>query len=86
MGGVYTGNLSSLKTPGIYYCDFSNVTGTIYQSGYGWVEVSTVSSDGSALQKVYRLGEGNVITQIIIRPFINSQWYGWRVLQTSAIS
>lgn len=86
MGGVYTGNLASLKTPGIYYCDFTNVTGSICQNGYGWVEVSTANSDGSALQKVYRLGENNVITQVIIRPFVNEQWYSWRVLQTSAIN
>lgn len=85
-GGTYSGSLNTLKTPGIYWCNFAEVTGSIYSSGYGWVEVSTVSSDGSALQRVYRLGEGNIITQIIIRPFVNNQWYGWRVLQMSEIS
>ena len=85
-GGTYSGSLNTLKTPGIYWCNFAEVTGSIYSNGYGWVEVSTVSSDGSALQKVYRLGEGNIITQIIVRPFVNSQWYSWRVLQTSNIS
>lgn len=85
-GGTYSGSLNTLKTPGIYWCNFAEVTGSIYSSGYGWVEVSTASSDGSALQRVYRLGEGNIITQIIIRPFVNNQWYGWRVLQMSETS
>ena len=83
-GGTYTGSLNSLKTPGIYWCNFAEVTGSIYSSGYGWVEVSTASTNGSAVQKVYRYKD-DVITQIIVRPFVNNQWYQWRVIQTEEI-
>ena len=88
--GDYTGSLTLLRTPGVYYCDFSKVTGSIYNSGYGWVviERANLATDGSCIQKVYRLNDAednNVITQIIIRPYVNKQWYPWRVIQTEEV-
>lgn len=88
--GDYTGSLTLLRTPGVYYCDFSKVTGSIYNSGYGWVviERANLATDGSCIQKVYRLNDAednNVITQIIIRPYVNKQWYPWRVIQTGEV-
>lgn len=86
MGGVFKGSVNNLIKPGWYYADFSKVTDTIWTSGYGWIEVIRVSNTGSAIQRIYKLGAGSVVSQMIIRPWINNAWGGYRAVTFSAIN
>ena len=85
-GGTYTGSINSLRSPGTYWCDFSQVTGAIYDSGYGWIEVIKAYRDSdSCLQKIYHVSSTG-IDVIAYRTYINNQWYPTRVLNTTGIS
>lgn len=85
-GGTYTGSINSLRSPGTYWCDFSQVTGAIYDSGYGWIEVIKAHSDSdSCLQKIYHVSSTG-IDVIAYRTYVNNQWYPTRVLNTTGIS
>ncbi|MCI9292995.1 MAG: hypothetical protein HFF02_06845 [Erysipelotrichaceae bacterium] len=83
--GGYTGSLNGLYTAGWYWCNFSNVTGSPYTSGYGWVEVirHLAVNSQACVQKIYRFSSG--ITEIAIRPYTNNQWWGWRKVATTTI-
>ena len=85
-GSNYTGSINSLKTPGIYWCDFTQVTGAIWDDGYGWVEVIKAFKTGeSCIQKIYRYTDSGV-TVIAYRCYTNNKWYPTRLLNTSPIS
>lgn len=85
-GGTYTGSINSLKSPGTYWCDFTQVAGAIYDSGYGWIEVIKAYRDSdSCLQKIYHVSSTG-IDVIAYRTYANSQWYPTRVLNTISIS
>lgn len=85
-GGTYTGSINSLRSPGTYWCDFSQVTGAIYDSGYGWIEVIKAYRDSdSCLQKIYHVSSTG-IDVIAYRTYVNNQWYPTRVLNTTGIS
>ncbi|MCI9293346.1 MAG: hypothetical protein HFF02_08645 [Erysipelotrichaceae bacterium] len=83
--GGYTGSLDDLHVTGYYWCNFSNVTGAPYTSGYGWVEVirHLAVNSQACVQKIYRFNLG--ITEVAIRPYTNNQWYEWRKIITAAI-
>lgn len=85
MRGVYVGSVNNLITPGWYYVDFSKATDTIWTSGYGWIEIIRVSSTGSAIQRIYKLGAGSVISQMIIRAWINNAWGGYQATTFNSI-
>ena len=85
-GGTYTGSINSLRSPGTYWCDFSQVTGAIYDSGYGWIEVIKAYRDSdSCLQKIYHMSSTG-IDVIAYRTYVNNQWHPTRVLNTTGIS
>lgn len=85
-GSNYTGSINSLRTPGIYWCDFSQVTGAIWDEGYGWVEVIKAFKTGeSCIQKIYRYADSGVVV-IAYRCYTNNKWYPTRLLNTSPIS
>lgn len=85
-GSNYTGSINSLKTPGVYWCDFTEVTEAIWDNGYGWVEVIKAFKTGeSCLQKIYRFTDLGM-SVIAYRFFANDKWYPTRILNTSAIS
>lgn len=85
-GSNYTGSINSLRTPGIYWCDFSQVTGAIWDEGYGWVEVIKAFKTGeSCIQKIYRYTDSGVAV-IAYRCYTNNKWYPTRLLNTSPIS
>lgn len=85
-GSNYTGSINSLKTPGIYWCDFTQVTGAIWDDGYGWVEVIKAFKTGEAcIQKIYRYTDSGVAV-IAYRCYTNNKWYPTRLLNTSPIS
>lgn len=85
-GSNYTGSINNLKIPGIYWCDFTQVTGAIWDDGYGWVEVIKAFKAGeSCLQKIYRYTDSGMAV-IAYRFYTNDKWYPTRLLNTSPIS
>ena len=83
MAGSYSGNIDNAKNAGCYWCKFSDISGSPYTSGFGWLEV-TQNSNTSFVQKIYRFNNG--ITQIAVRGYVNSKWYPWHTINTSVIS
>lgn len=83
MAGSYSGNIDNAKNAGCCWCKFSDISGSPYTSGFGWLEVMQ-SSNTSFVQKIYRFNNG--ITQITVRGYVNSKWYPWHTINTSVIS
>lgn len=85
-GSNYIGSINNLRDPGIYWCDFTQVTGAIWDDGYGWVEVIKAFKTGEAcIQKIYRYTDSGVAV-IAYRCYTNNKWYPTRLLNTSPIS
>lgn len=84
-GGSYKGAINDLTKAGVYWCDFSKITGAIYNNGFGWVEVIKASKNSdSCIQKLYRFDNNGIIV-IAYRCYTNSKWYPTRVLNTTSI-
>ena len=79
MRGTFTGNLNEEFTAGYWWCAFDNISNGPYTSGFGWLEVIR-SSPSTFIQKIYRHNNG--ISQIVIRSYVNNQWYPWKILKT----
>lgn len=85
--GTYEGSLDDLRDLGWYWCNFSNCTESPYSNGFGWIEIiKPVISSQSCLQKIYRFNANVGISEEMLRPYTNNQWYPWRKIVTVAIS
>jgi len=76
--GGYTGSMDNLKTEGWYWCNFSEVAGSPYTSGYAVVEVLRPTTGQTFIQREMRFNENVGVQETAIRIYTNSQWYAWR--------
>lgn len=73
--GTFTGNMNSLTTPGMYYCNFANVQNGPYSSEYGWF-LNLRATSASGVQLAFRYSNKGT-QEMAMRHFTNSQWYAW---------
>jgi len=76
--GGYTGSMDNLKTEGWYWCNFSEVAGSPYTSGYAVVEVLRPTTGQTFIQRAMRFNANVGVQETAIRIYTNSQWYAWR--------
>lgn len=82
---TYTGNIDELSgaDAGTYWINLSNVTGTLpAAAGYGIYEVVGFEPNTTCVHKFFMYSQTGV-TRVIIRMFVNNQWYPWREYKDS---
>lgn len=74
-GGTFSGDMNTLRSPGMYYCNFANVQNGPYSSGYGWF-LNLRSSSNPGVQLAFRYAITGT-QEMSMRHYANSQWYAW---------
>ena len=74
-GGRFTGDMNTLTTPGMYYCNFTYVQNGPYSNEYGWILNLRATSD-PGVQLVFRYDYTGT-REMAVRHYENSKWYAW---------
>ena len=73
--GRFTGDMNTLTTPGMYYCNFTNVQNGPYSNEYGWILNLRATSD-PGVQLAFRYDYTGT-REMAVRHYENSKWYAW---------
>lgn len=84
-GTLTASSLDDLSEYGVYWCNFSIVTGSPYTSGYGWLEIIKSSSYNICIQRITRFSTEGA-HQMAVRYYQNDKWYPWRTVNLNVIS
>lgn len=73
--GRFTGDMNTLTTPGMYYCNFTYVQNGPYSNEYGWILNLRATSD-PGVQLAFRYDYTGT-REMAVRHYENSKWYAW---------
>lgn len=73
--GRFTGDINTLTTPGMYYCNFTYVQNGPYSNEYGWILNLRATSD-PGVQLAFRYDYTGT-REMAVRHYENSKWYAW---------